>query len=128
MKVTHWTAQCKGGTDACRPVALHLLVGEERLIGRSTATLRSRSAYKSRQRFSLRRCWRFESSVIRHCVAGWNTGLWQYQVHFLEITLYYAVREDVYKLRVFYSNCKIIRRLGIPFVTISRAAQEPGNN
>jgi hypothetical protein len=130
LKVTHWTVQRtrKDGTDDCRPVGLHLLVGEERLIGRFTAALRSRSAYKRRHRFSLRRCWRFESSVTRHCVAGWNTELWRYHAHFLEITLYYTARDDAYKLRVFYRNCKIIRRLGIPPVTIPRAAQKPGNN
>jgi len=53
LKVTHWAVQRtrKGGTDDCKPVGLHLLVGEERLIGRSTPTLRSRSAYKRRHRF-----------------------------------------------------------------------------
>jgi hypothetical protein len=69
---------------------------------------------KRRHRYSMRRCWWFESSVTRNCVAGWNTGLWRYQAHFLEITLYCAARGNDYKLRVFYRNRKIIWGLGIP--------------
>jgi hypothetical protein len=63
------------------------------------------------------------------CEATLCRSFTRYQAHFLEVNLDYATRQDVYKLRIFYSNYALIRRAALLInVTLPRAVQEPGNN